>query len=195
MSWHATTIPALLMLLSASAAAGVTIVATRHQASSQAIGIARSGSQPSRSGPAQNFTGSVRIDPLFDAKEPSRTPSTAPSAYSIGGDMRRRFVEFQSADRELAAADRDPRNVRNRRGHAHGEGHGVHSSADLGGVRSGALDLRERRLLMEWRDAQRTGLSGEAGTEAIEGHPRAGIVSRLFAIDDLAGSPPSTISS
>jgi quercetin dioxygenase-like cupin family protein len=73
MSWHATTIPALLMLWSASAAAGVTIVTTRHQASSQAIGIARSGSQPSRSGPAQNFTGSVRIDPLFDAKELSRT--------------------------------------------------------------------------------------------------------------------------
>jgi quercetin dioxygenase-like cupin family protein len=61
------------MLLSVSAAAGMTNLATRHQASSQAIAIARSGSQPSRSGPAQNFTGAVRIDPLFDVKDPART--------------------------------------------------------------------------------------------------------------------------
>ena len=73
MSWQAATVPSLLMLLSVSAAAGMTNVATRHQASSQAIAIARSGSQPSRSGPAQNFTGSVRIDPLFDVKDPART--------------------------------------------------------------------------------------------------------------------------
>jgi 4-carboxymuconolactone decarboxylase len=38
----------------------------------QTIKIARSGSQPSRQGPAENFTGSVRIDPLFNANEPSR---------------------------------------------------------------------------------------------------------------------------
>lgn len=35
--------------------------------------IARSGSQPSAKGPAENFTGSVRVDPLFDAKEPAHT--------------------------------------------------------------------------------------------------------------------------
>ncbi len=35
--------------------------------------ITRGGSRPSTPGPAQYFTGSVRIDPLFDAKEPSRT--------------------------------------------------------------------------------------------------------------------------
>jgi len=34
--------------------------------------IKRSGSQPSRKGPADNFTGSVRIDPLFDPPEPAR---------------------------------------------------------------------------------------------------------------------------
>jgi 4-carboxymuconolactone decarboxylase len=34
--------------------------------------IARSGSQPSRTGPEANFTGSVRVDPLFPAREPSR---------------------------------------------------------------------------------------------------------------------------
>ena len=39
----------------------------------QTIEIARSGSQPSAKGSAQYFTGSVRVDPLFPAKEPSRT--------------------------------------------------------------------------------------------------------------------------
>ena len=37
------------------------------------VAAARAGSQPSRSGPAQYFTGSVRIDPLFAASPPSRT--------------------------------------------------------------------------------------------------------------------------
>jgi quercetin dioxygenase-like cupin family protein len=34
--------------------------------------IKRSGSQSSRKGPAENFTGEVRIDPLFDAPSPAR---------------------------------------------------------------------------------------------------------------------------
>ena len=34
--------------------------------------IKRCGSQPSRTGPSDNFTGTVRIDPLFDAPEPRR---------------------------------------------------------------------------------------------------------------------------
>ena len=37
------------------------------------INITRSGSQPSGKGPAENFTGSVRIDPLFRPNAPSRT--------------------------------------------------------------------------------------------------------------------------
>lgn len=41
-------------------------------ASAQTISIARSGSQPSRSGPAENFMGSVRVDPLFQASDPAR---------------------------------------------------------------------------------------------------------------------------
>jgi 4-carboxymuconolactone decarboxylase len=41
-------------------------------ASAQTISIARSGSQPSRPGPAENFTGSVRVDPLFQASDPAR---------------------------------------------------------------------------------------------------------------------------
>ena len=40
---------------------------------SQSIRITRSGSQPSRQGPAENFTGSVRVDPLFQANSPART--------------------------------------------------------------------------------------------------------------------------
>ena len=34
--------------------------------------IKRSGSQPSAKGPAEWFTGNVRVDPLFSATEPSR---------------------------------------------------------------------------------------------------------------------------
>ena len=34
--------------------------------------IKRSGSQPSGKGPAEYFTGSVRVDPLFQAAEPAR---------------------------------------------------------------------------------------------------------------------------
>ncbi len=41
-------------------------------ASAQTISIARSGTQPSRPGPAENFTGSVRVDPLFQPSDPAR---------------------------------------------------------------------------------------------------------------------------
>jgi hypothetical protein len=34
--------------------------------------IKRSGSQPSRKAPAEYFTGSVRVDPLFQAPDPAR---------------------------------------------------------------------------------------------------------------------------
>lgn len=48
--------------------------------------IARSGSQPSRQGPAENFTGPVRVDPLFQASEPARASGAyvtfAPGARS-----------------------------------------------------------------------------------------------------------------
>jgi len=36
------------------------------------LSIARAGSQPSQKGPADYFTGTVRIDPLFQATEPTR---------------------------------------------------------------------------------------------------------------------------
>jgi quercetin dioxygenase-like cupin family protein len=35
--------------------------------------IKRSGSQPSGKGPAEYFTGAVRVDPLFQAPDPART--------------------------------------------------------------------------------------------------------------------------
>jgi quercetin dioxygenase-like cupin family protein len=38
----------------------------------QAVEIIRNGSQPSTRGPAENFTGSVRVDPLFSVRDPSR---------------------------------------------------------------------------------------------------------------------------
>jgi quercetin dioxygenase-like cupin family protein len=39
--------------------------------------IKKSGSQPSREGPADWFTGSVQIDPLFDAAEPARVAAAS----------------------------------------------------------------------------------------------------------------------
>jgi len=38
----------------------------------ETIRITRGGSQPSRQGAAENFTGSVRVDPLFRANAPAR---------------------------------------------------------------------------------------------------------------------------
>ena len=38
--------------------------------------IKRSGSQPSRKGPAEHFSGAVRLDPLNDAPEPARVACT-----------------------------------------------------------------------------------------------------------------------
>ena len=45
---------------------------TRSTQDPQKISITRSGSQPSQKGPAENFTGSVRVDPLIQAIDPSR---------------------------------------------------------------------------------------------------------------------------
>lgn len=49
--------------------------------------INRSGSRPSLKGPAENFAGSVRIDPLFDPPGPARTfgalVTFEPGAYGL----------------------------------------------------------------------------------------------------------------
>jgi quercetin dioxygenase-like cupin family protein len=42
------------------------------QARNEAMQITRNGSQPSAKGPADYFTGSVRVDPLFQAGDPAR---------------------------------------------------------------------------------------------------------------------------
>lgn len=52
-----------LTLLIALASAGV--VGAQSAASAQEQTIVRAGSQPSSQGPQQNFTGSVRVDPIF----------------------------------------------------------------------------------------------------------------------------------
>jgi quercetin dioxygenase-like cupin family protein len=61
----------------AVAAAGAAAAATPAQAvpterRNAIVEIKRNGSQPSRKGPADYFTGVVRIDPLFEAPEPAR---------------------------------------------------------------------------------------------------------------------------
>ena len=52
----------------------------------QSIRIMRRGSQSSRQGPTENFTGSVRVDPLFQANAPARTSGSLvtfePGAHS-----------------------------------------------------------------------------------------------------------------
>ena len=45
--------------------------------------IKRSGSQPSGKGPAEYFTGSVRIDPLFQVDDPAR-PIVASVTFEPG---------------------------------------------------------------------------------------------------------------
>src|SRR5438045_6021735 len=44
----------------------------RHDGGMQNMDITRSGSQPSGKGPAEYFTGAVRVDPLFQAPDPAR---------------------------------------------------------------------------------------------------------------------------
>jgi quercetin dioxygenase-like cupin family protein len=76
----AATVISLFLLASASAHANQARATSGSGAppaasseASQTISITRSGSQPSGKGPAERFTGSVRIDPLFKANDPSRT--------------------------------------------------------------------------------------------------------------------------
>lgn len=60
---------ATVMSLSVAAAAGGAATAQ----TCLELTIARAGSQPSSQGPADYFTGSVRVDPLFRPSEPART--------------------------------------------------------------------------------------------------------------------------
>src|SRR6516162_5624009 len=49
----------------------------RHNGGMQKMNIKRSGSQPSGKGPGENFTGSVRVDPLFQAPDPARVSAAS----------------------------------------------------------------------------------------------------------------------
>ena len=57
----------------AGTAEGAGVPQTAPMQDSQTINITRSGSAPSRKEPAENFTGSVRVDPLFEAIAPADT--------------------------------------------------------------------------------------------------------------------------
>ena len=69
----AATAMTLSLLASAFAQTNKAGTASASTQDSQVIRIARRGSQPSRQGPAENFTGSVRVEPLFQANAPART--------------------------------------------------------------------------------------------------------------------------
>ena len=60
------------MKLVVATVVSLSLLASASSESSLAIKVTRSGSQASRPGPAEYFTGSVRVDPLFDANAPSR---------------------------------------------------------------------------------------------------------------------------
>lgn len=51
----------------------LSLLASASAQDAQSIKIARRSTQPSRQGPTENFTGSVRVDPLFQASAPART--------------------------------------------------------------------------------------------------------------------------
>jgi 4-carboxymuconolactone decarboxylase len=79
MQLFAATVISLSLLAWASAqtnqagtASGTGAATSASAQDSQTIKITRSGSQPSRQAPAENFTGSVRVDPLFQANAPAR---------------------------------------------------------------------------------------------------------------------------
>ena len=77
---------AITLSLLASASAQTNQAGAASAQDSQAIRIMRRGSQPSRQGPVENFTGSVRVDPLFQASAPARTSGSLvtfePGAHS-----------------------------------------------------------------------------------------------------------------
>jgi quercetin dioxygenase-like cupin family protein len=58
-------------LAAAGAAAGQSTNATA-EGRNGVMQITRAGSQPSRKGPAEYFTGAVRVDPMFEAGDPAR---------------------------------------------------------------------------------------------------------------------------
>ena len=62
----------------AAAASQVGAPRTATAGGSKHMRITRSGTQPSQKGPAEWFIGLVRVDPLFQATDPSRTSAARP---------------------------------------------------------------------------------------------------------------------
>jgi quercetin dioxygenase-like cupin family protein len=73
MKWFAGTMLALAGYASAQTASVTAQSASTPPAGAADMVITRGGSQPSSKGPAQYFTGSVRVDPLFAANQPPNT--------------------------------------------------------------------------------------------------------------------------
>jgi quercetin dioxygenase-like cupin family protein len=61
-----------LAVLAAAGRAAAQTPAVTTQARNGTMQIIRAGSQPSRKGPAEYFTGAVRVDPMFQAGDPAR---------------------------------------------------------------------------------------------------------------------------
>jgi hypothetical protein len=90
-------------VLSLSLCAGASAQADQATASSNdgapALAITRSGSQPSAKGSVDYFTGSVRIDPLFQANVPSRA-SGAMVTFELGAHRVAHPSGWSSSDRD-----------------------------------------------------------------------------------------------
>ena len=83
---------------------GAATVPAAFKSKGTAMEIKRSGSRPSAKGPAEYFTGAVRIDPLFEAPEPARVRGASvtfepgartawhpPARPDLDRDLRRRL--------------------------------------------------------------------------------------------------------
>ena len=68
--------------------------------------IKRNGSQPSGKGPAEYFTGAVRIDPLFEAREPARILGARP------GDPLNALHRLRQPFRLVDADNKEPQGQR-----------------------------------------------------------------------------------
>jgi len=67
----------LLATIGLAMLAAGTTPAVPAKARNETMEIKRSGSRPSGKGPAEYFTGSVRVDPLMQAPDPARVASAA----------------------------------------------------------------------------------------------------------------------
>jgi len=69
---HMLAASAAIAAMAAAKPASSGTAAARPNGRNRTMGITRAGSQPSGKGPSEYFTGSVRVDPLFQDPEPSR---------------------------------------------------------------------------------------------------------------------------